>query len=209
MTQQPNAMTTPHPEAQARTFCDPKDCYNCGGLQNTDRILCQRCAELYHFEGGSMIKGGSIQRKVKPEAPEDLAAQIVDALRPTHLMSDRAEEVVRSVLADLHSEADFVAQVERADAAELEVEQLRACLAGSTQLSNAEEMLRYEWWLGHGCFGAALYGDDGEMQCNASTCRKDFKRDPLAGLQRHVTERRLATLGERVASSPTSQRSEK
>ncbi len=40
--------------------------------------------------------------------------------------------------------------------------------------SDAEKALRREWWLSHGCPFGALYGDDGEMQCNA--CRVDFKR---------------------------------
>jgi hypothetical protein len=33
---------------------DPKDCYNCGGLQNTAPILCARCATMYFFLNGQM-----------------------------------------------------------------------------------------------------------------------------------------------------------
>lgn len=36
-------------------------------------------------------------------------------------------------------------------------------------------ILRRLLWLRHGCAHAALYGDDGEMQC--ANCRIDFKRD--------------------------------
>ena len=46
-----------------------------------------------------------------------------------------------------------------------------------------EELARYRehktirktLWLGHGCTISALYGDDGERQCNS--CRIDFRRD--------------------------------
>ena len=37
--------------------------------------------------------------------------------------------------------------------------------------------LRKQLWLGHGCYLAVLYGDDGEMQCNH--CMIDFKCDSL------------------------------
>jgi hypothetical protein len=57
---------------------------------------------------------------------------------------------------------------------------------------DVEKRLRAEWWLGHGCSFHGLYGDDGEMQCNEPTCRKDFKRDPLDDLRRHVEQRRVA-----------------
>lgn len=60
-----------------------------------------------------------------------------------------------------------------------------------TPTFDVEQRLRTEWWLGHGCPFGALYGDDGEMQCNALTCMKDFKRDPLDDLRKHVEDRRL------------------
>ena len=37
------------------------------------------------------------------------------------------------------------------------------------------KLLRQLLWLRHGCSGSALYGDDGEMQCNK--CVIDFRRD--------------------------------
>ena len=40
---------------------------------------------------------------------------------------------------------------------------------------NEELMLRKLLWLNHGCNFTALYGDDGEMQCQK--CMLDFKRD--------------------------------
>lgn len=39
-----------------------------------------------------------------------------------------------------------------------------------------ELTLRRLLWLRHGCPFEALYGDDGEMQCNAVGCRIDFLR---------------------------------
>ena len=52
-----------------------------------------------------------------------------------------------------------------------------------------EHLLRSEWWLNHGCDVPALYGDDGEMACNA--CGLDFKRMPLDELAQRVGEIRL------------------
>jgi len=40
--------------------------------------------------------------------------------------------------------------------------------------------LRHLLWLRHGCPSAALYGDDGEMQC--SVCLIDFKRLPATAI---------------------------
>lgn len=54
-----------------------------------------------------------------------------------------------------------------------------------------EILLRKEWWLNHRC-SVSLYGDDGEMQCNAQCCMKDFKRAPLSELETHVWQRRVA-----------------
>jgi hypothetical protein len=63
-----------------------------------------------------------------------------------------------------------------------------------------EQRLRQEWWTGHGCSFASLYGDDGEMQCNALTCRKDFKRDSMESLRQHVEARRMAQYVEAQSS---------
>ncbi len=58
-----------------------------------------------------------------------------------------------------------------------------------------ETRLRVELWLGHGCSIATLYGDDGEMQCNA--CRVDFKRGHIRDVVAFVVGRRL----ERVSAA--------
>ncbi len=42
-------------------------------------------------------------------------------------------------------------------------------------MTEQEFDLRRLFWLRHGCGIIALYGDDGEMQCNK--CMIDFKRD--------------------------------
>lgn len=42
--------------------------------------------------------------------------------------------------------------------------------------TDEEWELRRLLWLHHGCT-EGIYGDDGEMQCNA--CRIDFVRDPI------------------------------
>lgn len=50
-----------------------------------------------------------------------------------------------------------------------------------------ENEFRREMWLGHGCEIHALYGDDGEMQCNK--CLIDFKREPIRSLMKRVKEK--------------------
>ena len=93
------------------------------------------------------------------------------------------------------------------------VADLEAALQGSASSQTdgwVEQRLRSEWWLGHGCTFAALYGDDGEMQCNALTCHKDFKRDSLEHLRKHVDARRLAlaasALSPRTTDAPTEEK---
>lgn len=76
-------------------------------------------------------------------------------------------------------------------------DELRAEVARLTADREQIELeLRQGWCLSHGCPQAALYGDDGEMQCNALTCRRDFKREPLSELREYVHNRRLATVRE-------------
>jgi len=55
-----------------------------------------------------------------------------------------------------------------------------------------EKLLRLEYWFNHGCSGSALYGDDGEMQCNA--CLVDFRRTMIDDLTKHVEQRRAERL---------------
>lgn len=55
--------------------------------------------------------------------------------------------------------------------------------------AEVEQALRREWWINHGHDYYALYGDDGEMACNA--CPADFKRQPLDELDELVVARRL------------------
>lgn len=59
-------------------------------------------------------------------------------------------------------------------------------------LADVELKYRRTLWAGHGC-GSALYGDDGEMQCNNSTRHGllDFKRDPLVHLEGSLSQMRM------------------
>jgi hypothetical protein len=84
----------------------------------------------------------------------------------------------------------------------------RAC-AEAPETDWVEQRLRTEWWLSHGCPFAALYGDDGEMQCNniARHGLRDFKRDDLLALKGVVESCRLEALpppprAEALAPSP-------
>jgi len=49
-------------------------------------------------------------------------------------------------------------------------------------------------FLNHGCFGPALYGDDGEMQDSA--CGIDFARDGMAFIEKRWTEKARRALSE-------------
>jgi len=50
-----------------------------------------------------------------------------------------------------------------------------------------ELKLRELLWLRHGCEGATLYGDDGNMQC--PKCGIDFLYDSVASIESHLTQR--------------------
>ena len=55
-----------------------------------------------------------------------------------------------------------------------------------------EQILRKLLWMRHGCPFHALYGDDGEMQCNV--CRIDFKRDPAEIIEQRFMEINMLSL---------------
>jgi hypothetical protein len=59
-------------------------------------------------------------------------------------------------------------------------------------LKSENMLLRQLLWLNHGCHAAALYGDDGEMQCSA--CLVDFKRDSADKIMAAFTRRSAAAL---------------
>jgi hypothetical protein len=64
---------------------------------------------------------------------------------------------------------------------------------------NKEMKLRELLWLNHGCEHPALYGDDGEMQCN--TCMIDFKRDSEDEIEKKIVAIRLKIMAEFIASA--------
>jgi len=53
-------------------------------------------------------------------------------------------------------------------------------------MSEEEQILRKLLWVRHGCPFPALYGDDGEMQCN--NCMIDFKRMAAKDIERRFIE---------------------
>ena len=63
---------------------------------------------------------------------------------------------------------------------------IKKAVVDSTRI---EQLLRREWWLHHGHEYSAMYGDDGEMQCQA--CPADFLRQPLDELEKIVFDARL------------------
>jgi hypothetical protein len=68
--------------------------------------------------------------------------------------------------------------------------------------AESETILRRLLWLRHGCSFAALYGDDGEMQCNAAGCRMDFKRMTAAQIDEAFTQQGLRKLAVSQVPAP-------
>lgn len=55
-----------------------------------------------------------------------------------------------------------------------------------SELKVENSILRRLLWLRHGCPFSALYGDDGEMQCNV--CMLDFKKDSAQKIEEKFQE---------------------
>jgi len=84
----------------------------------------------------------------------------------------------------------------------LECHDLTIKLAEAERAQQAlERELREIWWMGHGCV-AALYGDDGEMQCGKHLT--DFKRMPLDELRDSVRkmQRERMTEAQKALAEP-------
>lgn len=62
-----------------------------------------------------------------------------------------------------------------------------------------EKTLRELLWLQHGCHSAALYGDDGEMQCLA--CLIDFKRNTVESIEKRFYKLGIMALAVRQAQA--------
>lgn len=69
----------------------------------------------------------------------------------------------------------------------------RAVVVNHPLDASVDRQLRELLWIRHGCSLGALYGDDGEMQCNACFPMLDFKRDSweriLDGISKHDASR--------------------
>lgn len=64
-----------------------------------------------------------------------------------------------------------------------------------------EHKYRRELWLNHGHRGAALYGDDGEMQCHSCMPTWDYKRAPLADVESAAYTARMQRIGQALAGN--------
>jgi hypothetical protein len=63
-------------------------------------------------------------------------------------------------------------------------------------MTSDEKILRQLLWLRHGCPLNALYGDDGEMQCNNPGCMIDFKRMSPSEIRDNWNRRGMAKVEE-------------
>lgn len=109
----------------------------------------------------------------------------------------KAEEFLRS--APFH----FPRTPRLSEAQDLIRELLATIAAAPSPPSDVEMSYRRELWLNHG-HATVLYGDDGEMQCGICAPVWDYKRAPLADVERAAREARLAQNLEalRAAGSP-------
>ena len=57
------------------------------------------------------------------------------------------------------------------------------------ELKVENKILRTLLWKNHGCSCSALYGDDGELQCNQ--CMIDFKRDSVYEIEAKIYNKNM------------------
>lgn len=126
-----------------------------------------------------------------PRPATSLSEQIAELQTQNAIASDFIREVLEAVGERGRDRSDaqypagaFVGLKDLALAVVGQIEQYKV------ETERLERELREIWWLGHGCPGHALYGDDGEMQCNALGCRHDFKRESMDELRRYVQFRK-------------------
>lgn len=92
-------------------------------------------------------------------------------------IAEQATETLAALRQQLASSTAMVEPLlQRAEAAEARV----------ALLEQQERGFRELLWLRHGCTIAALYGDDGEMQCGQ--CLLDFKRDSFERVSERFTQ---------------------
>jgi hypothetical protein len=133
------------------------------------------------------------QRKMKPLKTKPTIAELDKLVEFAEAVQAQAEARLKSDFDELAGQRLLWAMTgperekelnrqagEWCDRAEQAEHALTDCEARMKEL---EMKLRTRLWLGHGCT-AALYGDDGEMQCGEHGL--DFKRMPLAELEQHV-----------------------
>ena len=73
------------------------------------------------------------------------------------------------------------------------------CIRLARRLADVEFRYRQRLWLGHGHGLGALYGDDGEMQCNHAYCMTDFKRLDLDIIEHRLRELALRRLSDAMS----------
>jgi len=73
-----------------------------------------------------------------------------------------------------------------------------------SKLEAENSILRRLLWLRHGCPFPALYGDDGEMQCNV--CMLDFKRDSAKRIERKFQEIGLQKYAQQIKEAKEKQK---
>lgn len=176
--------------------------------RRTEAILCVSLqhADLQSDLSTARQKIEELERKVDEqgkawlklwnEKQEDVARLAELSARQTSVPPQKRDEELEKELAAARAQiaTEYVRGREHERAAKLDAD-----ASWKTRAEEYEWELRHLWWLNHGCHIAALYGDDGEMQCNAQTCMRDFKRDDLQALRWHRSVRLQA-----ISSEPSS-----
>lgn len=169
--------------------CNNRDCD-----EMTDKLRCEK----HRYREVTTLPAPT------PEIPEEVRLILIAAgypellarvqaaeaqLRVAHEELREAYQVMKTEVARRRAEADEIAGLQR------DLTETRAQIHATDKRVKAMEAERdalkaeiHEWrqfaWLIHGHPFAALYGDDGEMQCNVFP-PADFKRGDVAGLIEH------------------------
>jgi hypothetical protein len=156
-----------------------------------------------------IVSRTGLSHEAIPYLCEELAAFAVECTAPAPQLAVR-NLLIRALveICYMHS-AEVLEQVKSAegesiieegmkllglkDLSDEELARVRAATPQVTPTSAFEQKYRCLLWETHagGTHSTALYGDDGEMQCNHAACMIDFKREPIAQIENKLWEMNL------------------
>jgi len=108
-------------------------------------------------------------------------------------MSETAREIAKALFTDGRGKHHYHLSLDTASALGWSEAAVAGVIERGLESSNAtlrrerdeaQERIRNEWAMNHGCPTGSIYGDDGELSCAA--CRTDFRRMPFEELEKQV-----------------------